>query len=74
MSSGMLELRITDDGIGFILSRLDKRHTTSLGLLSMQERAHLVGGQVYVTSALGHGTEVIGTLPAQPRKGSVEAL
>jgi hypothetical protein len=35
----------------------------SVGLASMQERARLLGGEVRVTSRLGHGTEVIATLP-----------
>jgi len=61
---GNLELRIADDGIGFLLPRFDEPRTTSLGLLSMQERAQLVGGQLHVKSMPGHGTEVIGILPA----------
>jgi PAS domain S-box-containing protein len=51
---------IRDDGVGF-----DLRHTlqrtergASLGLLGMQERVHLVGGQIEIESAPTRGTEV----------------
>jgi PAS domain S-box-containing protein len=59
-----VELRVQDDGTGFVVngtSPLDGE--ASVGLASMQERARLLGGEVRISSRLGHGTEVIAVLP-----------
>lgn len=49
-------LRVTDDGIGFdTRGRKDRR---SFGLLGMEERAKMIGGELSVTSAPGYGTAV----------------
>lgn len=58
-ASGIL-LRIRDWGNGFHTPVGPPR---GLGLLSIQERARLVGGQAYVLSAPGRGTEVRVTVP-----------
>jgi signal transduction histidine kinase len=55
-----VDLVIQDDGTGFDVAAALARAAqgTSLGLVGMQERAALAGGQVQIDSALGHGTEV----------------
>ena len=54
-------LRINDDGRG--ITEEDKSAQLSLGLLGMQERAHLVGGQVDVSGIYGKGTQVAVRVP-----------
>lgn len=55
-----LHLMIRDDGIGFDVRAVWSRRVpeVNLGLQGMQERALIVGGQLTIKSALGHGTEV----------------
>jgi PAS domain S-box-containing protein len=55
-----LELRVRDDGIGFDAGVARQRATAgiSMGLLGMQERISLVGGEFEVRSMPGAGTEV----------------
>jgi len=55
-----LELRVRDDGIGFDAGAARERATagTSMGLLGMQERVSLVGGEFAIESLPGGGTEV----------------
>src|SRR5260370_4667992 len=65
-SAGVIQLVVADSGIGF--DTLDRR--TGLGLISMEERARLMGGSFQIHSGLGLGTQlrvdVPGTLPAGP--------
>ncbi|MDX1524454.1 MAG: ATP-binding protein, partial [Anaerolineae bacterium] len=59
---------VKDDGVGFDTGNLRlplERH--SLGLVSMRERAELLGGQFTLTSSPGHGTTVQAVLPLPPR-------
>lgn len=58
---GAVELLIQDDGPGFDTER--KRTGHGLGLVSMKERAKLVGGDVKVESKLGQGTSVYVVAP-----------
>jgi signal transduction histidine kinase len=55
-----LLLCVQDDGLGFNLATMQERATAggSLGVLGMQERATLLGGQLNVVSALGQGCTV----------------
>jgi signal transduction histidine kinase len=53
-NGGML-LRISDDGVGFEPSAA---HRSGLGMISMQERVHLIGGRLSVRSRVGAGTQV----------------
>ena len=61
---GQVILLIRDDGPGFeprtVAARTQGKHW---GLASMHERAELVGAQLSVTSAPGHGTEIRVILP-----------
>jgi signal transduction histidine kinase len=55
-----IELGVRDDGIGFDVGAARERAAggTSMGLLGMQERVSLVGGELEIVSAPGRGTAV----------------
>ncbi|HET6853627.1 MAG TPA: PAS domain-containing sensor histidine kinase, partial [Pyrinomonadaceae bacterium] len=59
-AEGTLCLSIKDDGVGFNVEGLRNRapRVATLGLISMQERAHAAGGTVDIDSAPSRGTEV----------------
>lgn len=61
-----LVLRVTDDGVGFDLVKAAHRRR-SVGLLSMRERAELIGGSLQVQAAPERGTAVTLVLPVRPR-------
>lgn len=59
-----VEVRVVDDGVGFKLHRAGERNQPSqLGILGMQERARLVGGELEIDSVPGAGTTVIIRVP-----------
>ena len=62
-----LLLLIKDDGVGFNFGRLQERapRLATLGLVSMQERAHFAGGAIEINSARSKGTEIRLSLPLQ---------
>ncbi len=65
-----LTIQIRDDGRGFHALALDQRHKQDmdgrgLGLFGMEERAHLVGGQLRIESQQGQGTTVLLTIPGE---------
>jgi signal transduction histidine kinase len=62
-SSHELVLRITDEGDGFNLGSTDSYR--GLGLISMQERMHSIGGVLIICSTLSKGTQVEARLPLQ---------
>jgi two-component system sensor histidine kinase UhpB len=68
-ADGQLFMTVKDDGRGFDAdaARRTALSGKSLGLLGMQERARLAGGELTLTSAPGRGTEVNVSLPAQER-------
>jgi signal transduction histidine kinase len=59
--AGVFILTISDDGQG--ITEEAKSGSSSLGLLGMQERARLAGGNIVVTGAHGEGTTVIVRIP-----------
>ncbi len=61
----LLRLQIQDDGRGFIQEDVAKKRGPGhgLGLISMKERAELLGGHCDVTSTPGAGTLVTITIP-----------
>jgi signal transduction histidine kinase len=63
-------LRICDDGIGFDVHAVQEQAATgaSLGMLGMQERAQLVGGQLTIRSTPHGGTEIRARFPLQGEK------
>jgi PAS domain S-box-containing protein len=60
-----LLLTVRDDGVGFDFERLRKRASriATLGLVSMQERAHGAGGTIQIHSEISRGTEVRFSVP-----------
>ncbi|HUH70246.1 MAG TPA: GAF domain-containing sensor histidine kinase [Mycobacterium sp.] len=62
-------LEIIDDGVGFdTLDRPLGNDETRYGLLSMSERAELVGGRLHIRSRPGSGTSVTATIPLPPTR------
>ncbi len=57
-SDGGVHLCIEDDGCGFSPYQLAQSGRRHMGLISMQERAEIVGGTLSVTSAPSQGTRV----------------
>ena len=55
---------IEDDGVGFDID-LASGDLAHYGLVSMQERAQLIGGELQITSAPGKGTVITLTLPLE---------
>jgi PAS domain S-box-containing protein len=68
--SGMIQLLISDDGVGF--DPLRARSTHGLGLISMRERLRSVGGEFSIWSKPFLGTQVSGGVPASA-KSSLKA-
>ncbi len=59
-----LELTVHDNGSGFDAGAVRRRTAGGFGLLGMQERAELTGGQLTIISAPGQGTTVRARFPA----------
>ena len=66
-------LHVTDDGMGFDLVKA-ARHKKSVGLLSMRERAELIGGSLQIQSTPGKGTAVTLLLPVEKKVEPLRAL
>ena len=60
-----LRLELSDNGAGFDLD--DERFRTGLGLISMRERACLIGGHCKILSGPGRGTRIVVVAPVAPR-------
>jgi signal transduction histidine kinase/ABC-type uncharacterized transport system substrate-binding protein len=67
-----LFLSVSDEGRGFDAKEV--RNRVGLGILSMGERARLVGGQFEISSALGKGTKIDVCVPLQPENVAPEEL
>ncbi len=65
-AGGELALSVQDDGAGFDMESPRKPH--SLGLVGLRERAHLLKGQVKITSRPGEGTRVEARIPVTARE------
>ena len=61
-----LELTVTDDGRGFDLEAV-RRNGGGLGLVSIEERAYAIGGNVEILTGLEKGTTVFVRSPARSR-------
>ena len=61
---GQVILTVEDDGIGFDVNRVKGKG--SLGLVSIEERARLVGGRFVIDSQPGKGTRVEVRIPLRP--------
>ena len=58
-----VKVSVEDDGVGFILERVMTDYGTRFGLISMQERADLLGGTLQINTAPGQGTRVVFKVP-----------
>jgi PAS domain S-box-containing protein len=59
----MVQLTISDDGVGFDSTDRRLREKPGWGLITIEERAKALCGNVYVKSTPGKGTQVIVRLP-----------
>jgi PAS domain S-box-containing protein len=66
-----VQLTVTDAGAGFDVD--EARTNGGLGLISMQERVHLVEGRFEIESRPGAGTKIIATVPAISVSGAGSA-
>jgi PAS domain S-box-containing protein len=66
-TAAFLTLQVQDNGRGITESEIDS--PKSIGLLGMQERARLHGGEVYLHGSPGRGTTVVVRLPLIPVNG-----
>lgn len=60
-AGGELVLTVSDNGVGFDSGRM--RNAGGLGLLSMRERIHLVGGRFEISSIPAGGTRIQARVP-----------
>ncbi|KKM26663.1 hypothetical protein LCGC14_1582520, partial [marine sediment metagenome] len=59
-----LKLVIEDDGDGFDVEQaLGAERRKSLGLIGMQERSHLLAGELHIRSRLREGTRLVISVP-----------
>ena len=56
-----VQLEVSDSGSGFDVEEANRNR--GLGLVSMQERVHLLHGAFFVESAPGKGTRIVATVP-----------
>jgi PAS domain S-box-containing protein len=56
-----IHLAVTDEGAGFDVE--EAKRNQGLGLMSMQERVHLLHGMLHVESRPGKGTQVLAIVP-----------
>jgi len=66
-----LTCTITDDGVGFDVNKA--RKTTGLGLVSMRERMHLIGGRLTIASTKTTGTTIEAKAPLSKSPRSLSA-
>src|SRR5271165_3161945 len=69
-SQGEIELEVSDTGAGFDVEAA--KRGTGLGVMSMQERVHLVRGVLAIESKTNGGTRVIARVPIEARVAPVE--
>jgi signal transduction histidine kinase len=68
LNNGDLQVEIADNGKGIDQAMIV--HPESLGIMSMQERARMLGGKVVITSNLGKGTCIVLNAPIHSRNQS----
>jgi signal transduction histidine kinase len=62
-----LYVSVRDEGCGFDVNELDKK--SGLGVRSMEERVHFLGGKFAIHSEPGKGTVVEAWVPHRPKQG-----
>jgi signal transduction histidine kinase len=60
-ASGALTLLVCDNGAGFNVQ--ESKAAAGLGLISMRERVHLIGGEFTIDSTPGAGTRIWAQTP-----------
>lgn len=65
LSDGRLTIEIEDDGVGFDQGNIVRSPDSlrGVGLLGMQERIEILGGEMTIDSAPGSGTRVLFSIP-----------
>jgi|GEM_PF-2517445 len=61
-----VRVRVIDNGIGFDATTLARRRARRFGLVGIQERVDLMGGNFQILSGRGRGTELRVELPLEP--------
>jgi signal transduction histidine kinase len=70
-SEETVRLTVSDDGRGFVRRKRGEDNVLkSFGLESMEERAQMLGGELFVRSPVGEGTTVRVSLPIPAVRGS----
>jgi two-component system sensor histidine kinase UhpB len=67
-SGDRVDLTVTDDGRGFDLEQV-RGSGGGLGLVSIEERAHIIGGDVQIVTGLRQGTTIRVRAPARAAAG-----
>lgn len=72
-SRGAVLCAVRDDGIGFSTEvREDGATSAGLGLIGIRERVAQVGGTVAIQSQVGHGAEVLVSIPLGSRRRAAD--
>jgi signal transduction histidine kinase len=66
-SNGFIDMTVADDGHGFDLASV-RRNASGLGLVSIEERAHVVGGRAEIITQRSGGTTIYVRVPAAGRR------
>lgn len=68
-----VRIQISDDGRGFDVDHALNRHAADrgLGLAALEERSHMLGGELAITSTEGRGTSVDLTIPVTMQEGAL---
>ncbi len=62
---GMLELEVSDNGVGFDPNHIQADHRPHFGLCTMRERAEAIGAEFQLDSRPGVGTRIVVRLPLE---------
>ena len=64
VNDNMVKAVVEDDGVGFILAKALNNYTgKKFGLISMRERADLLGGDMNIETKSGQGTKIMFVIP-----------
>jgi len=63
-----LDMMVTDDGRGFDLEAVT-RDSSGIGIISMEERARVIGATLHIATSVGHGTTIRINVPLHPAPG-----
>jgi signal transduction histidine kinase len=66
-----VQLEVSDAGAGFDVEQAKQR--AGLGLVSMQERVHLTGGDFSIESKRNWGTRIVATVPLRAEVDTLSA-